>query len=350
MGSVSVFVPCYKYGHFLRQCVESILSQAGVDVRVLILDDASPDDTPEVAAELVGRDSRVEYRRHDVNKGHIRTFNEGIDWSDGDYNVLLSADDLLAPGALSRAARLLDDHPEVGLAYGRGIVLGAGEPQPRSSAEADHRWKLTKGIEFLESCCSEGGNPVCTPTAIVRTRLQRELGGYRTELPHSGDMEMWLRFASHADVAYIDADQAYYRVHDANMSHRWFSEILGDLGQRKAAFDHLFRRQSASIADAERLRLAADLAVSMEAFWAASRMFDEGDPSSCRELLAFALEVHPGLRDRPEYGRLLWKKRIGFRAWSSIRPALSYWRNRHARRSPYPTDRASRSAETLPHG
>jgi glycosyltransferase involved in cell wall biosynthesis len=59
MSSVDVFVPCYRYGHFLRECVQSVLGETGQSVRVLIIDDASPDNTTEVATDLVNEDSRV---------------------------------------------------------------------------------------------------------------------------------------------------------------------------------------------------------------------------------------------------------------------------------------------------
>ena len=52
MNSVDVIVPCYRYGRFLRECVESVLTQKGVDVRVLIIDDASPDNSGDVGTEL----------------------------------------------------------------------------------------------------------------------------------------------------------------------------------------------------------------------------------------------------------------------------------------------------------
>ena len=100
MSSVSVIVPSYNYAHFLRECVESVMSQVGVDIRLLVIDDASADNTPEVAAELVAHDARVEYRRHSKNCGHIATYNEGLAWANGDYTVLLSADDMLTPGSL----------------------------------------------------------------------------------------------------------------------------------------------------------------------------------------------------------------------------------------------------------
>ena len=61
MSSVDVIEPCYRSAHFLRKCVESMLSQQGVDVRVLILDDASPDSTSEVGAALASADERVTY-------------------------------------------------------------------------------------------------------------------------------------------------------------------------------------------------------------------------------------------------------------------------------------------------
>src|SRR5262249_11421380 len=155
-------------------------SQQGVVVRVLILDDCSPDNTPEVAGNLALRDGRVEYRRHTVNQGHIATYNEGLlEWASGDYVLLLSADDLLTPGALERAVRLFDSHPEVGLVYGRQIVFQTEEVPPAPSVSTAAGWHVLAGAAFLESVCAAGGNPVPTPSAVVRTQLLKELGGYR---------------------------------------------------------------------------------------------------------------------------------------------------------------------------
>src|SRR5207247_3262439 len=108
MRRVAVCVPCYNYGRFLVQCVESILRQTGVDVRVLIIDDGSPDNTQAVGERLAIEDPRVEFRRHTVNQGHVATYNEGIEWAEGDYLLLLSADDVLTDGALARASAVMD--------------------------------------------------------------------------------------------------------------------------------------------------------------------------------------------------------------------------------------------------
>jgi glycosyltransferase involved in cell wall biosynthesis len=134
---IDVIVPCYRYGRFLRQCVESVLAQ-GQPVRVLVIDDASPDDSAEIAAELAARDPRVALTRHRANKGHIATYNEGIEWAASPYVLLLSADDYLLPGALTRAVRVMEMHSEVGLVFGNAYELMDGgsmnpvEPLPQS--------------------------------------------------------------------------------------------------------------------------------------------------------------------------------------------------------------------------
>ena len=121
MSRVDVIIPCYNYGEMLAACVTSVLSQEGVDVRVLIVDDASTDVTEEVGTELALRNERVEFWRHPVNIGHIATYNEALAWVTGDYCMILSADDVLTSRSLLRATAVMDAHPEVGFTYGRDI-------------------------------------------------------------------------------------------------------------------------------------------------------------------------------------------------------------------------------------
>ena len=78
MSSVDVVVPCYNYAKYLEFCVRSVLSQRDVNVRVLILDDVSPDNTPEVAGRLAASDGRVTYVRNEANLGLVETANKGV--------------------------------------------------------------------------------------------------------------------------------------------------------------------------------------------------------------------------------------------------------------------------------
>ena len=128
-SSVSVIIPSYNYAHYLPGCVDSVLSQPGVEVEVLIIDDCSSDDTPLVGQRLAG-DPRVTFRRHPVNQGHIATYNEGLEWASADYVAVLSADDLLVPGSLARAVGALDACPSAGFVYGRPVYFETNEAIP----------------------------------------------------------------------------------------------------------------------------------------------------------------------------------------------------------------------------
>jgi glycosyltransferase involved in cell wall biosynthesis len=322
MSQVDVFVPCYNYGRYLRGCVESILEQEGVQVRVVILDDCSSDDSSEVGQALAEADQRVEYRRHSVNLGHIATYNEGIDWAEGDYTLLLSADDQLTPGALARAAGLMDRHPEVGFTYGR--VIKTEDPQQETTIiDNYYESKTIKGNEFIELCCqgnSYGENIVPTPTAVVRTTLQKQLGGYRKELPHAGDFEMWLRFAAHAEVGKVEVEQAYYRFHHDNM----FRNYIGvkDIQQRIEAWDTLFREYGDRLEQRDWLRRLSRRRTAEAVFWQASDAFAQGDSANCQTLLDFALSIDPTLKDWSSWHRLRIKRALGLTVWKAVDPLV----------------------------
>lgn len=320
-GSVDIIVPAHNYARFLPRCVESVLSQAGVVVRVLIIDDASSDDSAEVAAALAARDERVEFRRHLVNHGHIATYNEGLDWAAQSYTVVLSADDMLTPGALFRAVRLMNRYPEIGMTYGRHIAFNADQSPPKAPpVPDDYEWRIVGGSEFLESCCATGSNPVPAPTPVVRTWLQKELGGYRKELPHSADMEMWMRFAAHASLGLLDTAQAFYGRHRHNMTCRY--RDIHDLKQRQQAFEILFEKHGDRIPGRERLEQLANRQLAEEAFWAGYQAFDHGDPALCGIYLDFALRTCPAACSGRSWSRLQWKRLMGPRIWSTVRPLV----------------------------
>ena len=346
MSSVSVVIPCYNYARYLEGCVESVLGQSGVDLRLLIVDDASLDDSDEVAAGLAARDGRVRCLRHEVNRGHIATYNEGLEWATGDYTLLLSADDLLTPGALARAAGLMDDHPEVAMVHGRQVVFHPGEPLPAPrEVGPDRGMRVDPGLELIGSMCASGSNPVATPTVLVRTPVQKELGGYRADLPHTADMELWLRFASRGPVGFVDADQALKRMHPNNMQLQYLGPSLGDIRQRLAAFEAFFGARGGPVEGGVALRRRARESLALEAFWAASAAFEEGDSPRSGELIAFAMEADPDFRSRPEWARFRWKRLMGPRAWMALGPLLGRVRRSTARGRPGPSTAARHAPE-----
>src|ERR1017187_9068685 len=111
--TVSFIVPCYKLAHFLSDCIQSILCQTYQDFEILIMDDCSPDHTPEVVRAF--QDVRVRHIRNHENLGHLRNYNKGIGLASGRYVWLISADDQLRRAyILERYVKLLAAHPNVG--------------------------------------------------------------------------------------------------------------------------------------------------------------------------------------------------------------------------------------------
>lgn len=279
---------------------------------MLIIDDASPDDSFRTAQMLADRDSRVQVRRHSTNRGHIATYNEGLlEWADGEFSVLISADDVLVDGALARAVGVMENHPNVGLVYGHAINWLDNVPLPagRTMPTGVRVWK---GHDWVRTVCRLGHNIVTSPEVVVRTSVQREVGGYRPHLPHSGDLEMWLRFAARADVAYIEgADQAYYRIHSTNMTVA--RSPIVDLPQRADAFSSFFAECGGRFSDAEELSQVARRSMAKEALWRAQRAYEKGcvHEVPVEQLKQFATSTYPGTRALVEHWGLRWSELIG---------------------------------------
>ncbi|SDS49286.1 glycosyltransferase family 2 protein [Microlunatus soli] len=262
-STVSVVVPCYNYGRYLPQLLRWVVDQPGIDVEVIIVDDASPDGSGDQAEELAADYEQVKVIRHLTNRGHIQTYNDGLEAVTGEFVTLLSADDLVPPGALSRAAALLSAHPDVGMVYGYAPSFSGEPPAPNASVR---NWTIWSGYEWLRHSARRARNFISSPEVVMRTAALREVGLYDPGLPHSGDLDLWLRTALHWDIGRVNGpDQALYRVHDANMHLTTFAGTLLDLHARRTTFDLLFTRHARRRADIARLRPSVSRALAREA-------------------------------------------------------------------------------------
>ena len=325
MSSVSVVIPCHNYGHFLPESVGSVLTgQPGVDVRVLVIDDASTDDSAQAATRIAAADNRVTVVAHSVNAGHLATYNEGLlEWADGDYAVLLSADDRLTPGALTRACALLDAHPEVGFSYGHPLQFTHPGPPPPARTQG-RGWSVWPGRWWLEQRFRAAHGCITSPEVVMRTSVLQRVGGFDLRLPHTGDIELWMRLAAYSDVGYLrGVDQACYRVHAHNMSKS--HDVLGDLAQRRLAYEvtlercaDALARQRGQLSDMVHRKLA------WQALWHAARAYDRGrtDQVPVDELVAFARDCWPDLSALGSYRGLRLRQHIGPAVMPYLQPLI----------------------------
>ena len=235
-ASVTVVVPCYNYGRFLPEVVATILKQERVDARVIIVDDASTDDSATIAQRLAAADSRIDVVIHAENQGHIRTYNDGLERVLTPYAALLSADDLLVPGALARATDLMTHRPEVGMVYGRPLAFTDSAPTPSIPSGFGASWTVWRGQEWIGWAARRGRCFILSPEVVIRTEAMNSVGFYNPELPHSGDLEYWLRVAAQWDIGRVNGfAQAMYREHGVNMHLVSYGTMATDLRHRLKA-------------------------------------------------------------------------------------------------------------------
>lgn len=292
-------VPCYNYGHYLPTAVNSILEQPGVQAEVIIVDDASPDGSVQVAHALAARDQRVRVVEHVKNRGHIATYNDGLEQVSGEFSVLMSADDRLAPGSLSRAVDLMRSRPDVGMVYGAAVDFTDEPPEVGTRPDA---WAVWTGADWYRTRVRAGTNVIRSPEVVLRSSVQRRIGGYDPALPHTGDLEMWLRAASVSAIGRVAGSaQAFYRVHATNMHTATFERdsangMMVDLEQRLAAFDAADGFARGRLAGVDTLTSTAHQTLAAEALTLAARAHWWGHTElwPVEQLEEFALRTDPG--------------------------------------------------------
>ena len=309
--TVSVVIPCYNYGRYLPDAVESVLLQQDVEVEVIVVDDCSTDGSQLVAQQLATADDRISLVLHEQNQGHIRTYNDGLSRVTGNHVVLLSADDLLAPGALARASAVLEALPEVGLVYGYAADFESTPPRARVEPES---WTVWSGASWLRRICRRGTNIIVNPEAMMRASLMRELVGYNADMPHAADMDLWMRAAAVADVARVNGvDQAFYRVHQSNMHTTTFAGLLTDAVERHKVFLDFFSSSPDTWPQNDPgLRRLASRSLAVEALRCACIAEDRGGQlggARAAEYADFAVAACPPVVRSPQW--IAYRKRAG---------------------------------------
>lgn len=312
--NVSVVITCHNYGHYLRQSVRSALDQESVSVDVVVVDDASTDDSLQVARGLAAEDSRIRVVELEKNKGPAGAFNSGLELCAGEYVVRLDADDLLTPGSLARSTNLLMSMPSVGLVYGHPIHFSSSQPPARFRNQV-RSWTIWSGDVWLQMRCRRAVNCITSPEAVIRRTVIEQVGGMRN-LAHTHDFEWWMRLSAVSDVGHINGvDQAYHRVHSGSFSRAF--DVRKDLTERKGAFDALF----AGLPDTPRSALErqwyflALRRLSMEALSEAVRMHDHGSGGSQLEsdLVDFAVATSTDAKRSSLWRALNRRRRFGSR-------------------------------------
>lgn len=205
---VSVIIPCYNHGSFLKFAIDSVIAQTYQDWEIIIVDDGSTDNTGQVAAG--SDDARIRYVYQD-NRGLSAARNTGLEHSSGEYVAFLDADDSWEPSFFEHTTSQLKHDDNLSMIYTRYRFMdhtGYLLPQIGGMAlKGKHfRAKLFRGGFFGVHC------------AVIRRATLDIVGKFDLGLTSAEDWDMWLRISERFPVLGIEEPLAHYRIYPGSMS------------------------------------------------------------------------------------------------------------------------------------
>ncbi len=203
--SVCVIIPCYNTARFIDETVRSALSQTYQPIDILVVDDGSTDNSPDIVRAIPG----VRWMGQ-KNQGVSEARNTGMRATTAEFVVFLDADDRLMPHAVEVGVRELLAHPEAGLVYG-----GARQIDAQGNIQSEHFEPVTNaGYERILS----GWSFVPPAIAVFRRSALDAAGTFNKAMQPTEDNDMYLRVSALFPIHCHNQIVADYRHHENNAS------------------------------------------------------------------------------------------------------------------------------------
>jgi len=231
---VSVIITSYNYGHYICTAIDSVLSQDYDNLEIVVTDNCSTDDTLKIL-DRYKDDARVRVNQNPVNIGITPNINTGIGLAKGDYVVILSADDWLLPGHLSRLVSVAERNPDVGLVYSTAYLCKAdGAPfsvrHIIGQTLVDYAGGARDELGSLLAGCV-----MCLPTILFRRELFARHGMLDESFEVASDWEICVRMILNGEkTAYIPIPTVGVRIHETQAS-----SVSGYIATGKDIREHL---------------------------------------------------------------------------------------------------------------
>ncbi|MCC6818448.1 MAG: glycosyltransferase family 2 protein [Bacteroidia bacterium] len=232
---VSILLPVFNAEAYLKEALDSLLSQTYADYELLIINDGSSDSSDNIIKSVI--DQRIIYKKFDSNQGLIHVLNYGLSIAKGDYILRMDADDIAAPNRIEKQLFFMEQNPNVGVCGTQLNLIGANDNVDRPCNDEDLRWWFFKSTPFAH------------PSVIIRNNvlknyhLQFDINAYVAE-----DFDLWWKIAFHSNLANLPEKLLWYRVHPLQesskktqiqqLNHRKsLIQFMSEIGLNSDAFD-----------------------------------------------------------------------------------------------------------------
>jgi glycosyltransferase involved in cell wall biosynthesis len=271
--AVSVCLPVYNGERYLKVAIDSVLSQTFKDFELLIIDDCSTDDSPNIIADYQSRDGRIKVVKNSHNLGLFNNYNECIKQACGRFIKLFAQDDVFHPTILERMVEVLATRDNVALVTcAKGWISETGEVVV---VEAANENALRTLRPFTEDTCKPAHEAILDSfyrfvnwlgePCTVMFRQEHKGSGFDTRFKQIGDLEYSYRLLQHGDYYFLSDTLCQFRKHDASTTNRngrslsalldWFvlgskyKHLIAELNETETEFcERLTRRLVKTIA------------------------------------------------------------------------------------------------------
>lgn len=187
---VTIVTPSYNQGRFIRDTIESVLSQNYPKIEYIIIDGMSADDTSDIVREYEDRLTFIREKDH----GQSDAINKGFRMAKGEIVAWLNSDDVYEPDCIQRAVLEFQKHPDLGLLYGDGYIIDEnGKKTGKFNAtQAFDAWELIHVQDYI-----------LQPTTFFRKNCLKKAGYLDESLNWCMDWDLWIRLSKITKVKYI---------------------------------------------------------------------------------------------------------------------------------------------------
>jgi glycosyltransferase involved in cell wall biosynthesis len=221
MPRVSVILTSFNHAKYLREAIDSVLNQTFADFELIILDDASTDNSWDLICRYA--DPRIKAHRNEANVGYKYWFSKAMPGLGlADYVAIHHSDDVWEPAKLGAQVACLDANPEIGAVFTNAQVIAEDSAwmtdEKHSYFSVFNQPNRTRH-EWLGYFFSHG-NALCHPSVLIRKECYEKCGPYRHQLAQLADFDMWIRLCLRYDIRVLPEKLVRFRVRDneANVS------------------------------------------------------------------------------------------------------------------------------------
>ena len=203
---VSIITPSFNQAQYLEQTIQSLLSQDYHHIELIVIDGGSTDGSRAIIEKYT---SQLSYWQSKKDGGQTDAINQGFARANGEVLAWLNSDDLLYPGAVSKAVEALDDFPDAVMVYGNcELVNGQGKLIKRFPATQTDLTKLRQGYVHIPQQAS-----------FFLAEAWKQVGPLDPSFFFAMDYDLWTRLAGLGSLKYIDAEPwAAFRLHGDSKS------------------------------------------------------------------------------------------------------------------------------------